>query len=439
MIAGVIVFGGGALLLLLLLPVMVIEGRSLTAYAVLGFSLAPMLLGGLWMLRIGLRRVTIAADWVEVALPGSVRRLNYRDARVTPAAAGWLARAHLELRGAKGTGPAVRIPRNDRFYPEIEAELKRRAPGMWDRPAPDWPIVGDRRPVPGGLTIIASALALWLLVAIWSDTDITHTSTRALLAGVFFTVVILGLIGWGQYFLWKTVSRIEFATDAIHAFSVLRPLWTRPARDVRDIQVESEKRSVRGMVYYEDVLYLHFTDRTVGVPNLLVLATGYTPRDLAPILGERYSRAPGPAGVDARGNDTTSHEVRVRLIQLAERRLYDGLEPNPGQVFTLPFLYTSVKVDFGHLYDREHGLPVLRERIGATAFAKIASDAELTESPLIPGLYDHASGLGLSFTTRTAPDRTGHEIALLAYGEVQPGRYRALLVGIWHLSGARFN
>ena len=80
----------------------------------------------------------------------------------------------------------------------------------------------------------------------------------------------------------------------------------------------------------------------------------------------------------------------------------------------------------------------LRDRLGATAFAKIATVQKYKAPKTEFETYSGADGLPVYFFTRPDKGKDSLLLFLVSYGEYQPSRYIAHVEGIWRVKGANF-
>ncbi len=301
-IAGIIILGGGVLITLILLPVMILESRPLNAWLALIPALAPLYIGGLWTLRIGLKAVTLTGTHIILTMPlRTVRSIAYEAATVSPGNS-FLARIHLEIRGpdsTTGCATVIRIPINVQTYPDLEAELIRRAPQLMhtamqrNERDPNAPIVGSRRLEFSILIGGGTALGLAFYVLIWVSSLFGRKpmETDDWIVGILFTLLGLAVMAGGIYYACRGLTYIKFTQNDVTGKSLLRELWRRPAGRLEEIEIQRIRKTVKGMEYFEDHIFLHFAGAgpSIEVQQLLAMRTGYRPRDLAAVLAGMYA------------------------------------------------------------------------------------------------------------------------------------------------------
>ncbi|MEQ9362974.1 MAG: hypothetical protein RIF32_01955 [Leptospirales bacterium] len=290
-IAGAITSGAGVLLLALVSIALAIEGRPAWAWSLVFALFTPLIAGGLLLLRAGLKELTVDATGCSMRMPGGrSRRIDFENMRVAGAEEIWFARLNLVLMDARdGVGTRLFIPRNVAVFPQILSELKRRAPAVWAAAIPALPVVADRRLEYVALMLLGNLTMLPMLALLWWNTDVATESGEDLAAGAFVTLLIVsGLVGATWYML-GTLSYARFRRDGVLARSMLGVTLDAPGNRITKLEVRRQERSVKGMRFFEDDLFLTDAgDAEYQFPQRLIQTSRVAPRELADRLAEAW-------------------------------------------------------------------------------------------------------------------------------------------------------
>ncbi len=322
-IAGTITLGGGVLLLALGAFVLVIEARPLWAWLLTCVVLAPMIGGGLLLLREGLKEMTVDDRGLAMRKPwGRERRIDFAQMRVVGADESWFARLSLILADARsdsGTETRMSIPRNLSVYPQILNELRERAPEVWAAAAPALPVVADRRFEYVALMALGNLTLLPILGLLWWNTNLATATVENLVLGAIVTLFIGGGLGGSTYYMLQAISYVQFRRDGVLARSMLGVYLDLPAAGFTRIEVRRQERSVKGMRFFEDDLYL-VEGEDQGEPGehkfplRLVQTSRSSPRELASRLGEAW--------------DLPVHETENRMHAAKQAHVDSGKSDN---------------------------------------------------------------------------------------------------------------
>ncbi|MCR9140926.1 MAG: hypothetical protein NXI24_01540 [bacterium] len=291
-IAGAITTGAGVLLLALLAIALAVEARPLWSWLLVFALFVPLILGGLILWRVGLKELTSDASGFTMRMPaGRPQRIDYKNMRVAGADETWFARLNLVLVDTRKPAVAARIliPRNVSVYPQVLAELKKHAPEVWAAAAPGLPVVADRRFEYVALMLLGNLTMLPMLVLLWWNTDLATQTFRDLAAGGFVTLLIGGGLAGATYYMLQTLSYAIFRRDGVLAGSMIGLRLDAPANRIKSLEVRRQERSVKGMRYFEDDLFVTDADGVeFKFPQRLVQTSRVGPRELAVCLGEAW-------------------------------------------------------------------------------------------------------------------------------------------------------
>ncbi|MCB1326223.1 MAG: hypothetical protein KDK35_13385 [Leptospiraceae bacterium] len=287
-IAGVIVTACGIVLALVLLLVLLIEKRPPLIWLLSLGAVLPFVLIGLFLLQRGLKELTITNDAVLLCMPGVTRRIAFSELRVVSLQESRLAGMNLILRGPGGS---IAIPRNVSVFPKIEAALKERAGPAFARAVPRLPLSGDRRLEFWILIFLASVFILPIIGLALEEVFVSGKPVLETWPALLFAVVLGAAYGIGLYVAGRVPARVRFAVDRVRAQSVVKLLIDWPVARISELELRRTERSVKGMRFFEDDLYVTSNDGAIQkLPLRLIQSARITPRDLIPLLSEAWQR-----------------------------------------------------------------------------------------------------------------------------------------------------
>ena len=287
-IAGTIVTACAIVLALVVIPVLVIENRPPLIWVLCLGALLPFIIGGLLLLQRGLKELTIAEDAVTLRMPGVTRRISFSELKVVSLQESRLAGMNLILRGPSGS---IAIPRNVSVFPEIEAILQKCAGPAFARAVLKLPLTGDRRLEFWILILLVSVFVMPVIVLALEEVFASGKPVSETWPALLFTIVFGGAYLVGLYFGARVPAFVRFGSDRVTARSLVRELIDWPVDRISDLELRRTERTVKGMRFFEDDLFLAGPDGVVQkFPLRLIQSARITPRDLVGLLSRAWQK-----------------------------------------------------------------------------------------------------------------------------------------------------